>query len=82
MKSAPNRRKSAILRHIESEMRRLEIGRAQLEIASGLSRTTIDEILRGARAVGVMAAMKLDRAFGTADDRTVELMAEADGGGK
>ncbi len=52
------------------------MSRAELEIASGLSRTTIDEILRGARRVTLNAAIRFDRAFGTVSERTVEALAK------
>jgi plasmid maintenance system antidote protein VapI len=70
------RPKQALLAHLLAEMDRLSMSRAELEIASGLSRTTIDEILRGARKVTLNAAIRFDRAFGTVSARTVEALAK------
>ena len=66
------RKADPVLSHINDEMERLSMSRATLEIKSGLSRTTIDEILRGARKVTLNAAIRLDRAFGTVAERTTE----------
>jgi len=70
------RPKQALLAHLLAEMDRLSMSRAELEIASGLSRTTIDEILRGARKVTLNAAIRFDRAFGTVAERKVEALAK------
>ena len=57
---------------LREELERRGMSRAELELASGLSRTTIDEILRGARNITPNSAMRLDRALGWTDERWIE----------
>lgn len=71
------RKADPVLSHINDEMERLSMSRAELEIQSGLSRTTIDEILRGARKVTLNAAIRLDRAFSTVAERTTERIVQS-----